>query len=411
MTSEKKIQFFSFAIFTAIGVFLLYSYLIRRYFHVSYPYGDFLFTPKDLFMDFFNINKGLQTLNPYKGGCQSYPPFILLIAHIISVLSSNTTSSAKEMFYSFSGRLSYLIVFGGMASIITVILYRKVRKASNCTVMQSLLFVCSVIMSVPFLFVLDRGNYLIFSLVFFILFCVNYETKSELSAVFLGLAAAIKIYPGLLCFIFLVDKRYRGFFISVASCIAVSLISMLFFEGSIIDQLRGFIHGLSGYSSGYSNWVMDIYFTTGLSTLIKLPLLLLFRFDIPSTIPVMFIHATISLALIAFTFISIQKYTCAWKKIMQLTALMVFIIPNSYVYTLTFLIGPLILFILNKESFSSDKILLSLLITLFIPLSYIYFGRSRNCISISIIVDIFALAGIVLFPLIENIQNKRYQIK
>ena len=74
MDKYKKINITVGIIFGGTVLFLLYSYLGTRYLHLTWPYNDFLFIPKDRFMDFFNVNLLVSDLNPY-GKDVSYPPF------------------------------------------------------------------------------------------------------------------------------------------------------------------------------------------------------------------------------------------------------------------------------------------------------------------------------------------------
>lgn len=88
-------------------------------------------------------------------------------------------------------------------------------------------------------------------------------------------------------------------------------------------------------------------------------------------------YRLLSIMLMIYSFIAIRKMNKAWEKLLQLIALMVFVTPNSNIYTLTFLIGPLILFLFDQDHEAYEVILLSLLVTLFIPVSYWHFGKDE----------------------------------
>ena len=144
-------------LFIGMFIFLAFSYLLRRYFLVEYPFGDFLFYRNDLFMDFFNVNGMVANLDPYISGGSSYPPFILLIAYFFSLFSPYKEVSPMEVSMSISGRISFVLFFLSTTVIFFTICFNYFRK-NGIKKIHSFFLGCLLVFNAPFMYMLDRGN-------------------------------------------------------------------------------------------------------------------------------------------------------------------------------------------------------------------------------------------------------------
>ena len=89
----------------------------------------------------------------------------------------------------------------------------------------------AVALCYPFLYAVDRGNYVMFVVMLLALFMADYADHPYRAAVWLGIAAALKLYPAILCVLFLRRKRlWKPALVCVGTGIGLTLLSLLFFS-------------------------------------------------------------------------------------------------------------------------------------------------------------------------------------
>ena len=88
----------------------------------------------------------------------------------------------------------------------------------------------------------------------------------------------------------------------------------------------------------------------------------------------------------------------AWKRLMVFTALMVFLIPNSYMYNLTFLTPVILMSLIKKESKRTwkDYVYLLLFGMIMAPKAY-YYMLHEHAVGIQVVLDGLLLAGLIIF--------------
>ncbi len=190
---------------------------------------------KDIFQDFFNVNKFVANgSNPYTSIYNSsYPPLILLVAKFFALFGDYSNQSF-DVRNSFLGLFVYFVfVIINIISIYFAITYYLNKKNINKNIKYFFLIAC--ILSLPFCYLIIRGNYLLLALNFLLWFFVLYDSEKkslrELSLVFLAISAGIKIYPALFALILFKEKRYLDFFKTVIYTILLFFIPFLFFSG------------------------------------------------------------------------------------------------------------------------------------------------------------------------------------
>lgn len=212
--------------------FVLYSYLGSKFMGLQYPWNSFLFNLEDRFMDFFNINNMVASLDPYSKG-SSYPPlaliFACLFAGIIPGTATETATAVKT-----SGRFGkwcIVALYAICLLILVIAAWRrvwvqlkkddlsislpkptsKIRKMGHI-LMRIMLFgfvAIALSSSAPVIFSFDRGNYLILCVLFLTLFCLYYGQNDYVAATFLALAACLKIFPLVLFFVFFLHRKWK----------------------------------------------------------------------------------------------------------------------------------------------------------------------------------------------------------
>ncbi len=177
----------------------------------------------DGFMDFFNPLRTVLTSNYFEEGHytnpkSNYPPIIKGILWIFGQLLPGNMHfwAAKSIRTATVGLLLAFVIFM-LCYFILLRVYRSFTQKKG-----SFLPLCALFSS-PMIFLMDRGNTVLFVLVLSALFVAGYRSKNplirHLSYVSLGLAAAIKIYPAALGLLVLREKNKKH----IAQCIGYGI--------------------------------------------------------------------------------------------------------------------------------------------------------------------------------------------
>ncbi len=399
---EQKKKLIGILLFIICGylIFGAFSFFGRTFLGYEYPDGSFLFWPGDRFMDFFNVNKMVSEGKPYIEHYSSYPPFILGIAWIFSLFADYMLFTAKEVSMMPIGMISYVVFVMVFTALIAVVLYKFLGAREELFSKKWMLFltVACIIFTAPYIFMLDRGNYLLVAVACYLAFVYFYEENEVAAAIFLGLAAAIKIYPIFLILIYFLEKKWKSIAITIGSTGIVSIIPMLLFKDGFVQNVKEFLYALASFGGGYGNEVPNVYFGVGLTSLLRFPFVVCNDLTVPEWFPVMPIYLIVGSVLALWSLFMLRNEQMLWKKILVLTTLMIFLSPNAYMYNLTFLMPVLVVFILAEKSAKTwkDGVYLGFLGLLVIPKAY-YYMMSGHGIGIQVALDGLLLPGLVLF--------------
>lgn len=379
------------------GAFSLYGQKVLGY---QYPDGSFLFMPGDRLMDFFNVNQMVYGGRPYVDYYSSYPPFILGIAWLFSRMADYGTYTTMEIRNMVAGKLSYSLFVGIFTILLAVLLYLFFQEHKDLfrNPLIRIVIILGLIFTAPYIFMLDRGNYLIVAIVCYLAFVYYYEKNETLAAVFLGLAAAIKIYPVFLFLLYFVEKKWKNIGIATISAGVVSLLPMLLFKGGFVQNVKEFAYALFSFGGGYPTEVPNVYFGVGLTSLLRFPFVVWNNLKVPDWFPVMPIYLVLGSALALWSLYHLWQEQLLWKKLLIFTTLMVFLSPNAYMYNLVFMLPVILVFLLAKESNNIwiDRMYLAFLGLIMIPKAYYYF-LPQHRIGIQVAVDGLLLLGLILF--------------
>lgn len=383
--------------YLAFGAFSLYVQKVLGY---SYPDGSFLFFPADRLMDFFHVNEMVFEGRPYVDHFSSYPPFVLAIAWLFSRMADYETYTGMEIREMAAGKISYGLFVGIFTILIGILLYKIFQEHKDLfpNPLVRIIIIIGLIFTAPYIFMLDRGNYLIIAILCYLAFVYYYEKNETLAAVFLGLCVAIKIYPIFLFLLYFVEKKWRNMKIAFYSAGSVSLISMFLFRGGLGANIIEFGYALLAFGGGYPIEVPNVYFGVGLTSLLRFPFMLWNDLVIPEGFHVMLVYLVLGSALALWSLYHLWQEQMLWKKLLIFTALMVFLTPNAYMYNLLFFLPPLLVFLMAEKSeyVWMDRIYLSFMGLLMIPKAY-YYMLSEHGIGIQVAIDGLLLLGLILF--------------
>lgn len=188
----------------------------------------------DLFMDFFNsVRDAAQGPRVYTERRVIYPPLANLIFWLFGALVpsayQNTTFAERATWSEYSGAIFALSLYLLLPTLLLILLFFfKIKKEA---LPPRLLFL--LLFNLPLLYLIERGNLLLFTLPALFFFLFYYEDPRaglrECSLVALSFAIATKLYPALFALILVARRRYAAFFrVALYSLLLVLLPSLPF---------------------------------------------------------------------------------------------------------------------------------------------------------------------------------------
>lgn len=129
-------------------------------------------------------------------------------------------------------------------------LYCFLVRRANCGKYRKMLCL-GLFCSAPFLFMIERGNVLLFCLVCTAIFLLYYDSDSrflrEFALIALAIAAAIKIYPAIFGLMLVREKRFAQAARCVVYGFTLFFVPFLFLDGA--DSFLLFVKNLKGFTS------------------------------------------------------------------------------------------------------------------------------------------------------------------
>ncbi|MFH1428287.1 MAG: glycosyltransferase family 87 protein [Candidatus Margulisiibacteriota bacterium] len=377
---DQKATFISLIILSGFCLAVIF-YLFEGFIsHHSWPYNTFLFSPMDRFMDFYHgvyvPSQDIQNrLNPYVG--HSYPVPYFPATFILT--------KPFALFRNWGIDNSLYIIIVGLFFILY--LCSALKPISNLYQRLGIVSILSFA-SYPLMFLLDRGNNEGILFILIALF-VRYYLKKEyiLSAILLGLAIGMKLYPIVFLILYIKDKKYKEIIVSLTSTVLFTVIAISaigFPAGTIYKEIS---RNLALFQTqivttlGYVPYNHSLYNLANHVLGNLLGIAVNYRILTNS-------YVVVSFAVFAAVAYFILRYDLKnWERVLLLTITMIFLPYASFDYTLIHLYIPLLLFINNSESTKTDLTMAILFSLLLIPKNY--FG-----------IDPKAPLGVVLNPLL-----------
>lgn len=400
MKVKNKLWVYSLIVTIGLILFYTYRFIGTRAWGLEYPWNSFLFPEQARFSDFFQINELVVKLNPYSHG-SSYPPLALLIARFFAMFIPGTGTVgpddpiALQIFrdQSVIGRGAILSLYGIVLLVITFLFWKRLfsmnhdkKVVTNSTdsvfvilrsyLSQYSLYVIvglSVFFSAPMIYALDRGNYLILCVLFLVLFCSYYEKNNYVAAVFLAIAACLKIYPVVFFLVFFLTKKWKPLAVGLFTGAFVTAASMAFFGEEYIRNFGRMIRNIFAFSNGIAeNHSYYYHFAVGFRNLIGTPVLAIKK-EIPQGLSMTSLTLGVSALFLIVVLVLCVIDKRPWRQIIYLSFFMILFPTPSFYYNLSYLIAPVFLFLYKENKEKLDMFYLISLALLMTPKSYFYF--------------------------------------
>ena len=358
--------------------------------------SNLLFNKDDVFMDFFNSVVDCSG-DAYGESGVIYPPLVVLFYKFCSMFFNIDSMKASEVRETSLGMIIFVCF-----TIVSYILFAKlIYKYKNGSFANKSLFAFFTLFSFPMIYLIERGNIIVLVLPLLLYFVNEYDSdvkyKRHLAYICLAISVAIKIYPVFFGLLLLKKKKN---FKNILLCIfygAVFFFVPFIFVGGF-SQLGVLIHNILYTSSMFGS--KGFGFKVSISNTFSLFGHVFNHVRLFETAGTMFLIITVLAGLFLILF---NKWNEDWK-IYAVISLIIILVPGfSYIYSVAYMIIPLLFFLNKKETKWIDYIYSLLFIaqcSFFVSKTYELFpsfnSAELNCNIATVVESIALLAMLVL---------------
>lgn len=314
---------------------------------------------------------------------------------------------------SVSGITSYIL----MVTLALLVLYWAFYKSKKVSRKETAIFYILTIISFPMLFTIDRGNSVLFAVIFSLLFLIGHNSENKkvryISYVFLGIATGIKIYPflfGLLVLRKFIQSKKTEDLKELTVCILIGAIIFLvpfaFFDGS----LTAMFGNAFGYRGELIPWGDD-----DISSLIQMTAHL-FGYENYSTLASAGTAVSLVFMLLMVIYALFYKNAEKWEIVCMISAAQILCAGIGHPYVLLYMIIPAWYFVNSDPVMNAKNVIFAILLALVLmPLpgpnaGYQLLSYSKGLFVWAIVVMILILAVRYLFKK-DIITNDSYSKK
>lgn len=361
--------------------------------------SNLLFNKDDVFMDFFNSVVDCSG-DAYGESGVIYPPLVVLFYKFCSMFFNIDSMKASEVRETSLGMIIFVCF-----TVVSYILFAKlIYKYKNGSFANKSLFAFFTLFSFPMIYLIERGNIIVLVLPLLLYFVNEYDSdvkyKRHLAYICLAISVAIKIYPVFFGLLLLKKKKN---FKNILLCIfygAVFFFVPFIFVGGF-SQLGVLIHNILYTSSMFGS--KGFGFKVSISNTFSLFGHVFNHVRLFETAGTMFLIITVLAGLFLILF---NKWNEDWK-IYAVISLIIILVPGfSYIYSVAYMIIPLLFFLNKKEIKWIDYIYSLLFIAQFIflvaktdELFPSFNSAELNCNIATVVESIALLAMLVLLYL------------
>lgn len=188
-------------------------YFILSAVYSGYLPGPFFYVKSDTFMDFHHIQYWTYDVGRYTDWGSIYTPFSFFL---VSIFTSYFPGDAFHLREHSAAPLSIFLLVA-----ISFIAYFQSKFTS---IQNKYIWIFASLFSVPFLFAIERGNLLIYALLFLLVSALNYK-KNFVFSFFLAMAISLKIYLVALLFIPLLNFHFSKITLTLILVLVVNIMS------------------------------------------------------------------------------------------------------------------------------------------------------------------------------------------
>lgn len=307
---------------------------------------------------------------PYQEGA-IYPPIVYVILKNFTLFLStpfplvNQWSEMRDLTYSLDG----IKIFCVFSLIIFSCLWFEINGFFKGKVYEKIIIFIFFIASAPFIYMYERGNTVIFSMLLLLIFFQWYNSlnsyKRECALVCLAIAMCLKIYPVFAGLILFSVKDKKVFF-------RVAFYSLLFFfiPFYFTGGFESFFDMLNNIRSLSAETVIDMRdFGYGFKVNIEnFVLMITSSFHMTS----IFDYKYTSKFLLALLLIIFYNLKTEEDRILTITLMMITLPPFSWIYNVVYIFIAMLAYLNKNQYTSSDGLIIVMLYLTLVPLPYGY---------------------------------------
>lgn len=347
-----------------------------------------------LFPDFYESLRDARSREPYNTQA-IYPAIVYAFLYLVSRMIPGDYNDWHSVATSQLGVVMAIVIF----MIATALIWLYISKTLELNNISSMLFLLVFLMSPAYIFMIERGNLVIFSLLFLMVYLYYYDSEQavlrEISLISLALAFSFKLYPVVFGLLLLKDKRFKeairtAIYGSVFFVVPFVFMGGLSGIGKMIENITSISNRTlvnnNGFGYGYKvnieNFSSAFFECMGWKGNIDLGVVL----------------TVISLLVMLFIVLFSKQ---RWQRILGCSLMCVLIPGFSWMYNVLYLLLPLVYFMKENSQVTRRNVICTILFALiFSPLPYGYIADSlpgANKISIStltVFISLLAIMGI-----------------
>lgn len=241
MNARSKLIFITRVVLWGLAAAIFYSAMMSFISGWYYPNNTFLFNPVCKFSDFFDPLRAMKNgFAPYSNPNFLMPhfPFAMFIEYLFTFIPRDLSfllfSTIFVTYYLFS---AYYFLKGHVE--------RRYLKWH----LPALL-----LLSYPFLFLIDRANFEALVYVFISLFVYfqYIDRRPNLALILLASAIAMKLFPAIFLLLFIADRDYKGLIKTVVLTVVLTLATLAAAMGGMAENWVLFNASLSKYFELYA---------------------------------------------------------------------------------------------------------------------------------------------------------------
>ncbi|MCD7796220.1 MAG: DUF2029 domain-containing protein [Clostridiales bacterium] len=304
-----------------------------------YWHGDTVGIYPDLFESVIQARTG----NPYELDA-IYPAFAYCLIYFFNFFIPGDYDDNFGSLSSICSNTETLVIAHLFYAFITLaIAYFIVKTFGDDKCKGKYLLVLVFITSSPFIFLIERGNTVIITIVFLFIYILYYNSENkklrEIALICLACAAAMKLYPAVFGLLLLSDKKFKEAIRAIIYGIVLFVVPFFFMGGldeiptmlsNILTLNSNTITGSTGFGYGFkvnatSSIGCVLEWLTGKSSTIYIKIGVYFFVGL----------------LLASSFFLKSR----WKKVAALSLIVILMPDFSFIYNVIYLLVPLALFI------------------------------------------------------------------
>lgn len=344
----KKIRSFfkkphiSFAVLGLILISLYWMLMIlnRSTLLTTYFLNDYT----DTNMDYYNMLAIMYDANhPYRYNA-NYPALCFLLWRILFHMIPYIPDTSDGFFLRtyMPATLGFILC----NSFVLIIIYEALKQMILSDNIAKYLLPVSLLFSGPLIYAFERGNMILLSFAFSLLFFLLYNSEKKMyrfiGYLCLSIAASIKIYPALFGLLILRRRKLGETMLAVITGLVTFILPFFCFEG--LKSIKDFLHGIIYANSIQGNIGMGYNFS--FKNLIRIFSTFVGWDIIPYYTLLLIVTTGFCLGMI---FLSSRQ----WQQSLGIVLMIIWIPEFSYTYTLIFLIIPIVQFLNDYNNFNS----------------------------------------------------------